>query len=64
MTNDDARNLGKGDLVCRGDDGIAGYIVVRAPYRSGNLMVVDLADRFRSDAPILRAVPIEDVRVG
>jgi hypothetical protein len=61
MTIDDAKNLAIGDLVCRGNDGVAGYIVVRTPYRCGNLIVVDLADRFRPDAPIMRTVPIEDL---
>ena len=61
MTIDDAKSLGVGDLVCLGNDGIAGYIVVRAPYPWGKLIVVDLIDRFRSDAPIIPRVRIEQV---
>lgn len=61
MTSDDAKDLAIGDLVCRGDDGVAGYIVVRTPYRWGTHIVVDLADRFRRDAPIMRAVPIDEL---
>lgn len=61
MTIDDAKNLAEGDFVCRGNDGIAGYVVVRAPYPRGKQIVVDLADRFRHDAPIMRAVPIDDL---
>ncbi len=61
MTIDDAKSLGVGDLVCLGNDGIAGYIVVRAPYSSGNLIVVDLVDRFKSNAPIISRVRIEEL---